>query len=152
MRALREVVVAHDFSSHADRALDVALGLAGPAGARIHLVHAGPAAPGRLEKNLWIPEEVWDRVRVEDASRLDAIRQRVETAGLKVEVHQPVQPASEAIVELARSVDADLIVMGTRGNTGLKHVLLGSVAERTLRRAPCPVVAVPGPDSGDEAD
>lgn len=152
MRALREVVVAHDFSSHADRALDVALGLAGPAGARIHLVHAGPAAPGRLEKNLWIPEEVWDRVRVEDASRLDALRHRVEAAGLEVEVHQPVQPASEAIVELARSVDADLIVMGTRGNTGLKHVLLGSVAERTLRRAPCPVVAVPGPDSGDEAD
>jgi nucleotide-binding universal stress UspA family protein len=45
-------------------------------------------------------------------------------------------------VQTAKDLDVDLIVIGTRGLTGLKHVLLGSVAERTLRLAPCPVLAV----------
>jgi len=56
--------------------------------------------------------------------------------------------ACEAIVKHAEDIGADMIVMGTRGLTGLKHVLLGSVAERTIRTAPCPVLTVktPGPE------
>ena len=57
-------------------------------------------------------------------------------------------PASEAVVKLAEDQGADLIVMGTRGLTGIKHVLLGSVAERTLRHATCPVLTVK--DADDE--
>ena len=53
----------------------------------------------------------------------------------------PTFPA-EAIGRQAEEIGADLIVMGTRGLTGLKHVLLGSVAERTLRVAPCAVLTV----------
>jgi nucleotide-binding universal stress UspA family protein len=51
-------------------------------------------------------------------------------------------PAASAIVGQAEELRVDLIVMGTRGHTGLKHVLLGSVAERTLRHAPCSVLTV----------
>ena len=50
--------------------------------------------------------------------------------------------AASAIVDMAEELEADLIIMGTRGHTGLKHVLLGSVAERTLRHAPCSVLTV----------
>ena len=46
------------------------------------------------------------------------------------------------MVDTAERIGADLIVMGTRGLTGLKHVVLGSVAERTVRLAPCPVITV----------
>ena len=53
----------------------------------------------------------------------------------------PMLP-SEAISSAAQELGADLIVMGTRGLTGLKHVMLGSVAERTIRIAPCPVLTV----------
>ena len=55
-----------------------------------------------------------------------------------------VSPAlpSEAILAAAGEIGADLIVMGTHGHTGLKHVLLGSVAERTIRLAPCSVLTV----------
>jgi len=58
---------------------------------------------------------------------------------------------SEAIVMTAKEIGADLIVMGTRGLSGFKHVLLGSVAERTVRLAPCPVMTVhaPASKSGD---
>jgi nucleotide-binding universal stress UspA family protein len=51
-------------------------------------------------------------------------------------------PAARAIARAAEETRADLIVMGTRGNSGLKHLVLGSVAERTLRRAPCSVLTV----------
>ncbi len=54
--------------------------------------------------------------------------------------------ALDMAVSLAKSLGADLIVMGTRGLAGIKHVLLGSVAERVLRRAPCPVVTVKASD------
>jgi nucleotide-binding universal stress UspA family protein len=53
----------------------------------------------------------------------------------------PVMP-SEAILAISREIGADLIVMGTHGHTGLKHALLGSVAERTIRLAPCSVLTV----------
>ena len=49
---------------------------------------------------------------------------------------------SQAIADAAAADQIDLIVMGTRGLSGLKHILLGSVAERTLRMAPCPVLTV----------
>jgi nucleotide-binding universal stress UspA family protein len=67
---------------------------------------------------------------------------RRRAAGVLAETHLVEFAAWEAIVETAKQIKADLIVMGTRGLTGLKHALLGSVAERTLRFAPCPVLTV----------
>lgn len=57
---------------------------------------------------------------------------------------------SERIRELASKLGSDLIVMGTHGRTGLAHVFLGSVAERTLRRAPCPVLCVQAPEKAGD--
>jgi nucleotide-binding universal stress UspA family protein len=51
-------------------------------------------------------------------------------------------PAAIELVEFARTGNFDLIVMGTHGRTGIRHVLMGSVAERVLRTAPCPVLTV----------
>ena len=53
----------------------------------------------------------------------------------------------EEICRLAQEIDIDLIVIATRGNTGLKHLLLGSTAERVVRYSPCPVLVVRGSDS-----
>jgi len=58
----------------------------------------------------------------------------------------------EAIVTTANEIGADLIVMGTRGLSGFKHVMLGSVAERTVRLAPCPVMTVHAPESSAADD
>ena len=50
------------------------------------------------------------------------------------------------IIRFAKDKDIDLIVMGTHGHTGLAHVLLGSVAEKVVRKAPCPVLTVRHPE------
>ena len=61
---------------------------------------------------------------------------------MPVTLHSRRGHPSGVIAETAEEIGCQLIVMGTRGNSGLSHVLLGSVAERTLRMAPCSVLAV----------
>ena len=67
---------------------------------------------------------------------------RVRTAGVAVDAEVDVGPIAETIAERAAALGADLIAIGTRGLSGFKHLLLGSVAERVLRTAPCPVLTV----------
>ena len=84
---------------------------------------------------------VWnDRI----AQRTATLVSKAKAAGMIVigKTHLVEFAPTDAIVETAKKTKADLIVMGTRGLTGLRHVLLGSVAERTLRLAPCPVLTV----------
>jgi len=139
----RTLLVPVDFSDHSRRALAWAADVARPLGARIHILHSYLDLPERmLERNVWIPEDVWDRIREEDGQRLEDLREQMVPEDVPVQVHQSPVVASEAIVSHARELGTDLIVMGTRGLGGLKHVLLGSTAERTLRTAPCPVVTV----------
>jgi nucleotide-binding universal stress UspA family protein len=77
---------------------------------------------------------------------------KIEDLPVKVEPHVVEGTAiSDAICDVAEKLDADLIVMGTHGRTGLAHVFLGSVAERTLRNACCPVLTLRAPDEGTEA-
>jgi nucleotide-binding universal stress UspA family protein len=72
-------------------------------------------------------------------------------AGEDAEVHVSEGLPTDAICRVASRLHADLIVMGTHGREGLSHLLLGSVAERTLRRAPCPVLTVRAPAAAAKA-
>jgi nucleotide-binding universal stress UspA family protein len=76
------------------------------------------------------------------ASKLAVLIEKVASDGVTATSQLSEFPAASAVLDLAERLGADLIVMGTRGRTGLKHVLLGSVAERTLRHAPCSVLTV----------
>jgi universal stress protein A len=142
---IQTILVPLDFSVHSDHALDVAIEWARALGAeRIALIHvhqplhiptpmpgSGPTAP-ELEARI-----------LEDAQRAIAERKpRVEQAGLAVEGEVAMGDPSAEICRAAAERKADLIVMGTRGHTGFAHLLLGSVAERTLGGAPCPVLTV----------
>jgi nucleotide-binding universal stress UspA family protein len=69
-------------------------------------------------------------------------QEKIEAAGVPAEASASSGFPPQAIVEMADDIGADLIVMGTRGLTGFKHLMLGSVAERTVRSAPCPVLTV----------
>jgi len=143
MIPVRVILVPLDFSAHSVTALDRAMDFAKAFGAKIHLLHSY-AVPvhGVMPYDFVVPDGLWDEIRKAAESKLEEFRQRIVSAG--VEATSEVSPAlpSEAILAAAGEIGADLIVMGTHGHTGLKHVLLGSVAERIIRLAPCPVLTL----------
>jgi nucleotide-binding universal stress UspA family protein len=139
----RAIVVPLDFSDTSHDALELAIEIAKPAGAVLHLLHAYELPLGAIPPyGVTIPESVLVEVRDAASRRLEKAVHRAEAAGVRCETHLFHGAPAEAIVEEAARLGADLVVMGTRGLTGFKHVLLGSVAERTVRLAPCPVLTV----------
>jgi nucleotide-binding universal stress UspA family protein len=143
MTAFQRILVPVDFSEHSNRAIDVAIDLAKKFDGRIHLIHAYPIHPLLLGPyDIQVPVDFERQFRQAADKQMAACAERVRKAGLPVETACTPDSPSEAILRSAEKIGADLIVMGTRGLTGLKHVVLGSVAERTLRLAPCPVLTV----------
>jgi nucleotide-binding universal stress UspA family protein len=146
MPAIRNILVPIDFSPHADRALDYALDLAKAFGARIHLLHAfhhpeyfaAPGAPGAVA----IPVDWISSVRERARQELEKRAKRLTQSGAQAQARLEEGPPAQCICDVAGELPADLIVMGTRGRSGLAHILLGSVAERTVRMAPCPVLTL----------
>jgi nucleotide-binding universal stress UspA family protein len=143
MNPVRVILVPMDFSPHSDAALDRAVDFAKAFGAKIHLLHSyAVPVQGVMPYDFSVPDGVWDGIRKVAEHKLEEFRQNVVSEGLEASSEiSPVMP-SEAILAVAREIGADLIVMGTHGHTGLKHALLGSVAERTVRLAPCSVLTV----------
>ena len=143
MIEIKTILVPVDFSEHSKKAVSTAVGLAKTLGASVHLTHVlhypvQVAAPGTVA----IPQDLWTQVRDAAARKLDKVSQTVKADGIEAETHLTEGPSAQSIVEVAEKIGADLIVMGTRGLAGLKHVMLGSVAERTVRLAHCPVMTV----------
>ncbi len=146
MTLFRTILLAHDFSPPAQAALGYACELAALTGARLHLVHsvvepvtAFPASVGGIVPVASYGEDLMAATSAAEASLAEIAR----TLEMECEWHAVPGTPATAICEMATKLGADLIVMGTHGRTGIAHMLLGSVAERTLRHAPCPVLAVP---------
>ena len=145
MYPFQTILVPIDFSEHSSRALDLAIQLAKTHSARIELVHSFPVVlPPLSPYDTIYPTDFTAKCREAAEAKLAEWREKVSAAGIAVNAKATPEPPSEAIPENAKELGADLIVMGTRGLSGLKHVMLGSVAERTLRAAPCPVLTVRG--------
>lgn len=142
MSRLQTILVPLDFSEHSSAARALAAELAAPLGARVHLLHAWslPVAANALE-GAEQTERLMEVMR-EGASRQIEQEKAELPESVAGRVHLVQDSPAEAIARTAREIGAGLVVMGTRGLTGLEHVLLGSVAERTIRIAPCPVVTV----------
>jgi len=138
----RILLVPIDFSESSSRALDTAVALAKRFDARVHLLHACQLNTSVYPYGMIIGEELEQRLREAAQQKLDEWCERAVAGGVSAEATVSPGTPSESILELAAGLPADLIVMGTRGLSGLKHVMLGSVAERTLRAAPCPVLTV----------
>jgi nucleotide-binding universal stress UspA family protein len=140
---IHRILVPVDFSDHAQRALDEAIDFAKAFGAEVHLLHSYQIHPQAIAPyGIVVPETLDHDLRMAALQRLSEWRDKVTAAGCKGLEHITADFPVDAIQGMAERVQADLIVMGTRGLTGFKHVLLGSVAERTLRTAKCPVLTV----------
>jgi nucleotide-binding universal stress UspA family protein len=149
MIALKHVLVATDFSEASDAALLYGRTMAMKFGATLHVVHVadnifthafGP------ESSALLPTIQTD---IEEAARrrlsellIDSDRSGPPTRSMVLTASAP----AFAIVDYATDNDIDLIVMGTHGRKGLQHVVLGSVAEKVVRMAPCPVLTIHHPE------
>ena len=145
-RGRRLILVPTDFSEDAAAALAVAIDLARALDAKLVLLHVHHH-PSFIFGHYGVdpPEPAVSEIPKAAARRLEKEQARVEDAGLTGEARVVEGHPVEEIEGEARLCEADLIVMGTRGRTGLAHVALGSVAERTVQRAPCPVLTVKVP-------
>jgi nucleotide-binding universal stress UspA family protein len=146
---VKRVVVATDFSDGAERALTVAIRFAKLLGATVDLVHVYPMAAASVLSPIPgvvpmppPPPDVTDEIE----RRLDALGTQVKAAGVDWLTTKLEGRAADQIVAYANRASADLIVMGTHGRTGIRRVLLGSVAEQVLRQARCPLLVVPPAD------
>jgi nucleotide-binding universal stress UspA family protein len=143
---IRRILIPLDFSHHAEAILEWGTHLAKEHGSQVILVHAYhlPVEFQQLE-GAYLPPDFWTNVKTEAQQVLERHAERLRGQGLTVQtVVREGYPAT-VIQEEAEEQHADLIVIGTRGLSGLKHLLLGSVAERVVQKAPCPVLTVKTP-------
>jgi len=143
MKEIHKILVPVDFSEHSQRALDEAIGLAKAFGAELHLLHCYPLHVTAIDPyGITVPEAYDRQLREAAGQRLSEWRTKARAQNLIVEQHITAGSPFTEISALAEKLGVDLIVMGTHGLSGLKHVLMGSVTERTIRIAPCPVLTV----------
>lgn len=146
----KNILVPHDFSPAAERALGLALELAALTSARVTVLHVSPIPHGLPSDSKIVPDASQAPVRIDEymtsaaRHKLEALlAERGASASIRA-VAAEVDPA-EVIVAHALELGADAIFMGTHGRSGVRRLLLGSVAERVLRRATAPVVVVRDP-------
>lgn len=144
------ILVATDFSEPAERAVEAAEVLAAQLGAKVTLLHAFDpdvlVPPGAIPNPSEYRKKIGTEMTEAVTARLEELRAKKLASVKDVDV-SVVQSRSVAhgIVEEAEKLGADLIIVATHGRTGLGHLLIGSVAEKVVRHAHCPVLAVREP-------
>jgi nucleotide-binding universal stress UspA family protein len=141
----QHILVPTDFSEYADYALDYAIELAKTLQARLTVLYVfhlsslalGEAPPAVLADTL-------EAMETHAQHQTQMALARVQEAGLQGDSAIVEGIPFQMIIDTAESQDIDLIVMGTHGRTGLTHALMGSVAEKVVRLAPCPVLVTRG--------
>ncbi|HEU4579467.1 MAG TPA: universal stress protein [Polyangiaceae bacterium] len=148
----KKILVPVDFSESSTLALDTAVALAKDNDASLTIVHVyEPLAIAVPEGYQLFTEEQLTRMLEEFHRELTEQRRRAELAGAqRVDTELLHGFAVSEIQNFAQQCKFDLIVMGTHGRRGLSHAFLGSVAERVVRSAPCPVLTVRAPRAAAE--
>jgi nucleotide-binding universal stress UspA family protein len=150
MITIKDILVATDFGPASANALRYGRALAGRFGARLHVLHvthntylAAAAMYGYAGVHFDAQEEIERTARQQTEALLtDEDRRDLQAIATTVTDNSPAM----AVVEYARNHGIDLLVLGTHGRGALSHLLMGSVAERVVRMAPCPVLTVRDPE------
>jgi len=145
-RAYRRILVPIDFSDSSRHALSYALDFASKLGpARLLLVHAYYVPP---EIEAFAPDRVpgyLGQLSEQAAKDLEKLLTELQDAQVTAEYLAEPGAPDHVITKLAREHDIDLIVLSTHGRSGFSRLALGSVAERVVQTAPCPVITLKGP-------
>jgi nucleotide-binding universal stress UspA family protein len=139
-----QILVPIDFSDCSATAFEYAVALGQKFGTRITLLHV--VEPAVYPENYLVAPTTLDDTNQNligaGRERLAHLRERGKSLGLTIDTLVRMGRAQSEIGDTAKAIGADLIIMGTHGHGGLKHVLLGGTAERVVRQAPCPVLTV----------
>jgi nucleotide-binding universal stress UspA family protein len=141
MIVLKNILVPTDFGEAAEAALRYGRTLAATFGADLHVLH--------VMDNNFLQARFADPTTIEAAARKDLHVRAEADDRRRFQTHAVIKKFDappDAIVTYAKSAAIDLIVMGTHGRHGAAHALMGSVAERVVRTAPCPVLVVRHPE------
>ena len=147
--SIQHILVPHDFSETAEKAFDFALDLADKLGARLTVLHAYEIPTYAFPEGPVLTVEMMAQIERAAATALDGILSRASrrSPGVKVTTELRQGAAWREIDQAAVDLKADLIVLGTHGRRGIARALLGSVAEKIVRTAACPVLTVRGGDA-----
>jgi len=146
---MKNILIPTDFSDNAYKAIVYAINLYKGEACTIHLLHTYTPAIYQSEYLLHSPGQLGlgDIYKTESETRLDELKEKINSnfgnPKHKFVTHSAFSILMEAIDELVESKVIDLIVMGTQGATGAKEIFLGSSTVHTIKRAKCPVLAVP---------
>ena len=139
----KHILVPTDLSEGAEEALDYACELAAQFGATIHLLNViSIPALGVPELGVAMASSVIDSLIQDNKAALDTLAQRKCGKATMGQQLLRTGDARDVIINAAKELGVDLIVMGTHGRRGVSRALLGSVAETVVRSAPCPVLTV----------
>ncbi len=148
---MKKILFPTDYSQAASQAYLYALGVAQHLSAEVEIFHAFQVPDIRGGGNLpRTMEEAYKSIRAEQHKKFEAhvsdLKETAAGAGMAgITIRQNIEEGSAmaAIVREANRTEADLIIMGTTGASGLKEIILGSIAGEVMEHAPCPVLAVP---------
>jgi nucleotide-binding universal stress UspA family protein len=141
MTSIKKILVPTDFSPYSDQAMQYASMMAKAFKARILLVHVIEPLTYSVTDTLTVADH-FVALKTIAKPLLENARKKFQKKGLVIEADLLTGVPYREILKKARRIGADVIVMGTHGRTGVEHFLLGSVAEKVVRLAPCPVVTV----------
>ena len=141
---IHRILAPTDFSDLSKQGLKSALELAQSFGAKLVLIHVVEPPPYPVEGLIPSPLGATLLDDLERQASQELARMRVDTQGSAVDVERRVVVGIpyRKIVEVAEEEKADLLVVTTHGRTGLVHLVMGSVAEKIVRTAPCPVLTI----------
>jgi universal stress protein A len=146
MIKLNRILIPTDFSTFSAPAMQYGLAIAARFDAEIHLLHIVPdpamLVPEAAAFSVESMQAQSDVLKDQAMSALEKLPEDGWSDNKPVIREVRIGAAFIEIIEYAREKDIDLIVIGTHGRSGLMHVLMGSVAERIVRKAPCPVLTV----------
>ncbi len=142
MSTMQEIVAAVDFRSESKAALARAQYLATQFSAKLHLVHGVPKRSFAMSHDLSALPGSWRAAEESAAKDMAELAAALRAEGIELTTQVSDLDPVHAVLAAAEEHGADAIVMGTHGYTGLKHAILGSVAEGVLRQAACPVITV----------
>ena len=144
--SIHRILVPVDFSAHSDKAVRYATTVANRFSARLELLHVveDPFVTGAWSSEAFVPNmpELLDKLANAAQQQMAELKKRLAAHGFVAETAVVTGRPAQTIVEYAANGAFDLIVMGTHGRAGLSHVLMGSIAERVVQKAPCAVLTV----------